>query len=431
MVKRSWIEVDHLAGHEDLARRVLGGEVVVARKLLQQTGLFDAMVADSLAGIRAAAGEEAARRVERDGFDRIHEWVRPETIPAVTDAIYARLTPIAHAALRRLLPAVFPGAVDYYFERSPNIRFHIPYDDTAEHRRAYARFADKRGEGKITAHGPHRDPWVDCPDNAINVWIAVGPVRQGNGLTVFVDEYRKPFAFRDGYIDWGVQLGKPLTFDLQPGDAVLFHGNHLHGSELNRTDRTRYVVSYRVTLGKPHYPHGHYHHYLHGGLAGGRWNWLAGLPQNLQWSFIRYQFRRLQYKLMARRRMTGRDAGPPGGGSPAGDSLAGLTVAVSAVPVGAIRAVSDAVCVARIDEQRFVAFGRRCPHQGGDLAGGWIDEGRLVCPLHSLPFDPGNGASPCRSIRPLQRFRCAVRNGVVHVSAEPSGGADAATRDLD
>lgn len=428
-MKRSWVEVDHLAEHEDLARRVLGGEVVVVRRLLQQAGLFDAVVADSLAGVAVAVGDETARQVERGGFDRIHEWVAPEAIPAVTDAIYARLTPLAPATLRRLLPAVFRGAAGYYFERSPNVRFHVPYDGTAEHRRTYAKFAAKRGEGKITAHGPHRDPWVDYPDNAINVWIAVGPVRHGNGLTVFLDEYRRQFAFRDGYIDWGVQLRKPLSFDLQPGDAVLFHGNHLHGSELNRTDRTRYVLSYRVTLGMPHYPHGHYHHYRHGGLAGGRWDWLAGLPQNLQWSFVRYQLRRLQYRLFARRRMTGRDEGAASAEDRSLRSPAALAVAVSAVPVGAILALSDTVCVARLTEQRFVALGRRCPHQGGDLAGGWIDDGQVVCPLHSLPFDPATGASPCRSIRPLQRFHCAVRDGVVHVSADPACDTGAAMGD--
>jgi nitrite reductase/ring-hydroxylating ferredoxin subunit len=55
---------------------------------------------------------------------------------------------------------------------------------------------------------------------------------------------------------------------------------------------------------------------------------------------------------------------------------------------------------------------------GGDLAGGWIDDQKLVCPLHSLPFDPETGASPCHSLPALRRYACHVRDGRVHVDTE-------------
>lgn len=412
--------------------RLLDGQVVVVRGLLQQTGLLGPMIAASLDGVRAVVGEARAEAIGHAGFARIHERVDPDEITAITDAVYERLTPAAPAALRTALSFLFGRRSGYYFERSPNVRFHIPYDAAARHRRTLAAFARRRGDGKVTAHGPHRDAWVDCPQNAINLWVALGPVRQGNGLTIFHDEYRRQFRFRDGYLEPGVSLSRPLTFDLAPGDAVIFHSNHLHGSELNQTGDTRFVVSFRATFGRPHYPHGHYHHYLHAGLAGGSLGFLAGVPQNLQWSFVRYQFRRLQFLLLGRRRMTGDDGPAPvaaraGIGTNAADSPGAVSIPVAAFADRPLQAPTADVVVAKLGQDRFVALERRCPHQGGDLAAGWVDGERVVCPLHSLGFDPDTGASPCKSLRTLRRYRCEVADGLVHVdlsaSEEPRGVA--------
>ena len=424
MSKDSAIEIRTLGEVDGLAARILDGEVFVLRRGLQQLGIFDTLIEASLSGIRAAAGDDTAAKVREAGFDRIHEWVNPGDLPALTDAVYNVMTPIAHKILGSLVPRVFPGAGSYYYERSPNVRFHIPFDRAAQHRREFSKFAEKRGEGKIAAHGPHRDQWVDCPSNAINVWIAIGPVRRGNSLTVFSKDYHREFAFKDGYIQNGERLRKPLSFDLEPGDAVLFLSNHLHGSELNRTDRTRYVVSYRVTFGKPHYPHGHYHHYVHGGLAGGPWRALAGIPQNLQASFFRYQWRRLRYKVTGRGKMSGADSASVRNSRPQAEPLPpDASLALADFPVGAIRAVSKNVCIARPEEHEFVAVSRYCPHTGGDLTGGWIDDGKIVCPLHSLTFDCTTGTSPCTSLRALRRFPCHVRDGRVHVLLDGTSDA--------
>ncbi len=34
----------------------------------------------------------------------------------------------------------------------------------------------------------------------------------------------------------------------------------------------------------------------------------------------------------------------------------------------------------------------RCPHAGGSMSAGWIDDGCAVCPLHGWAFDVTNGA---------------------------------------
>jgi nitrite reductase/ring-hydroxylating ferredoxin subunit len=411
------IEIRNVGEVPGLAQRILNGEVFILRQGLQQLGLFEPLVDGTLEGIAAAAGQEVAAKVRQGGFDHIHEWITPLDLPRVTDAVYEVLTPRALTHLRTLVPRVFPGAGTFYYEQAPNVRFHIPFDHAARFRREFDKFAEKRGQGKIAAHGPHRDQWVDCPSNAINIWIAIGPVQQGNSLTVFTDDYQKPFAFKDGYILNGERLHKPLSFDLAPGDAVLFLSSHLHGSELNRTDRTRYVVSYRVTFGKPHYPHGHYHHYIHSGLADGPLRAFAHIPQNLQASFFRYQVRRARIKLTGRGRMTGADDAATATSGLRNAPVTQESIPVSEFEVGSIRAVSKGVCVARISPDEFAAFSRFCPHSGGDLAAGWVADGKLVCPLHSLPFDCRTGESPCHSLKGLRQYPCVVQNGRVQVLA--------------
>ncbi len=182
---RNTLELDNAAGTTGLVERVLGGQVVVLRQALQQLDLFDSLVQASLEGIRNSMGGDVAERAQNDGFDRIHEFVEPRAIPEMTDAVYETVARIAPEFLDRFVSRVFPGERAYYFENSPNVRFHIPYDLAASHRRQYDEFARDHGQGKIAPHGLHRYSWLDCPDNALNLWIAVGPVQPGNGLSIF------------------------------------------------------------------------------------------------------------------------------------------------------------------------------------------------------------------------------------------------------
>lgn len=413
------IELDDLNEVNDLAATVLNGDVVVLRGGLPTLGLLEPLAQASLTGIEHGAGREAAQAVARRGFDRVHEVVEPQDIPAITDAVYATVTRLAPRFLEDLVPRVFPEKDGYYFEGSPNVRFHIPYDLAAPHRRQYDQFARKHGQGKIAPHGPHRDSWLDCADNAINLWIAVGPVRRGNGLSVFADRHDDHFSFdSSGEIRDKYRLGRPLNFDMEPGDVLLFHSDQLHASELNRTTATRYVVSFRITFDKPHFPNGHYHHYRHGALATSAWPWVAGVPANLQWSYVAFRLRWL-----AKRLRVLNDASPRRAALDDAEDNGRLAVAgtdglpLSTIPVGAIRAMDEATCLVRPDVDHVVAVSRRCPHRGADLAHGFVADGTLVCPWHNLPFDLGTGRSPCAVIAPLRRAACDTAGDRVQVPA--------------
>lgn len=408
---------------QGLVERILSGEVFVARGALQHFGLFDMLFNASLEGVRRRVGDEAARLAAEKGFERIHEWVSPADIPAMTDAVYAAVAPVAAPFLRRFVKGVFPEASTLYYEETPNVRFHIPYDLAIAHNRAYRDFAKRYGEGKIAAHGPHRDSWLDCPSNGVNLWFAIGPVRHGNGLTIYESNYRGEYKYkRSGDIADGERLDKPTTFELAPGDAIFFHTDHLHGSELNRTDETRFVISFRMTFGKPHFPNRHFHRYVNADLAASPFKALAHVPAMIQPSYARSLVRRMREKL-----------DPPRGDEPAATPEAlgvernGLYyVPLADLPVGRVRGVTETICVARLSEDACIALTRRCPHSGGDFANGWVDGDSVVCPWHNLPFNAWSGRSPCRNLAPARRIECKLVGGEVVIDPKAVIGASAA-----
>ncbi len=389
---------------DGLKQRVLDGEVVVVRGGLQAAGLLDVIRQRSLEAVRNQFGDEIARKVQAQGFEKIHEMVPIDQIPQLTDAIYRAMTAAAVPDLKKILSATFKDVGDYYFEDEPNVRFHVPFDRTQEHKKLFDTFAEKRGEGKLSAHGPHRDSWLDCPDNGINIWMAIGRVQRGNGLTVYRGEYELAGQRFEpsGDLSDGEHVTEPMTFDLEPGDFILFHTDQLHGSALNRTDETRFVISYRMSFDRPHFPHGHYHTYRSSRLAEGPLKGLAKLPAMMQLSYVRSLGERAWRKISPPRSK----APTP---TPVAANLEGLAI-------GEIRAVDETTCVARLGEDDYVGFSRRCPHRGADFANGFVSQGRIVCPWHNLAFDPATGSSPCQSLRPLIVRRAEAVGGTVKLS---------------
>ena len=386
----TWLtEMSDPASERDLRKRVLAGEVVMVRGGFHKAGLLEPILEMSLQAVADVIGPDAAAAVASQGWEKIHEIVPAHDIPRLTDEIYARVNARAPQDLAVLVPAIFSDVRTFYFETSPNVRFHVPFDTTKGDRALFNDFTRKHGEGKLTAHGPHRDSWLDCPDNGVNIWIAIGRVRRGNGLTVYRNEYEGHQRYTGmGNIARDERLTQPLTFDLEPGDFILFHTDQLHGSALNYTDETRFVISYRITFDRPHFPNGHYHSYCHSGLAGGPLRAAATLPALMQPSYLRSFGERVVRKLRPTKQKR-IDLAPAIAGDP------------REMRIGEIRPTDEKTCMARLGEDEFVSFSRRCPHQGADLAMGYVADGRIVCPWHNVPFDPATGRSPCQTLRPL------------------------------
>ncbi len=398
-----------------LPQRLLQGEYFMLRHCLQELGLFDTLVQASYKGLCKEIGQDKADSIMQLGLDQMHQVVTPDLIPDVTDAVYEFMEPESLNFLTKFIREMMGETGSFYFERKPNVRFHIPHDQAAPFLKDYKEFSKRRGDGKITPHRAHRDSWVDCPANLINVWVAVGTVRKGNGLTLYPETYSSSLQHEGPYIAADENPGPATTFDMEPGDVLLFHGDQVHGSEINVTDSTRHVISFRIVLDKPIYNKAHHHHYAWSPLAGGVLDFFAEVPQNLAWSYFSYKVVQVNRKIKALLGFDGKAHSGKQKTESKADKTQKTAIPLAELENGAILPWSKSICVTKLDNGDVQAFSRYCPHEGADLAFGVMQEGQVKCPFHNLGIDPTTGESPCQSLKKLKVYPVEITDGNVVV----------------
>ncbi|MFQ5702737.1 MAG: thiamine pyrophosphate-dependent enzyme [Gemmatimonadales bacterium] len=91
-------------------------------------------------------------------------------------------------------------------------------------------------------------------------------------------------------------------------------------------------------------------------------------------------------------------------------------------PDGGVKTVAagtKTVALTRFNGQ-YGALDGKCPHQGGPLGEGSIEDGALRCPWHGWDFDPITGAAPDDSHDPAITYAVEVREDGIYVAvAEP------------
>jgi NAD(P)H-dependent nitrite reductase small subunit len=90
---------------------------------------------------------------------------------------------------------------------------------------------------------------------------------------------------------------------------------------------------------------------------------------------------------------------------------------IDEVPAGrgcSLEAAGLRVAVYRIDTEVFALSGR-CPHAGGPLGHGWVEDGEIVCPLHHWRFRLTDGRCTTVPGESIHRFRCEVRGEEIWV----------------
>ena len=63
--------------------------------------------------------------------------------------------------------------------------------------------------------------------------------------------------------------------------------------------------------------------------------------------------------------------------------------------------LDEKTCATKVDGE-VIAFRRQCPHQGADLALGFVEDGKVFCPYHGLKICVKSGESACSSINKLK-----------------------------
>jgi len=108
----------------------------------------------------------------------------------------------------------------------------------------------------------------------------------------------------------------------------------------------------------------------------------------------------------------------------AGELLWGHVGAEDMLDVGQVTTVQvghSTICLTRT-EQGYGAINNRCPHQGGPLGDGFLQDGCVVCPWHGYEYDPQTGATPAEfDDPPVTSYPVEVRDGGVWVAVvEPT-----------
>jgi nitrite reductase (NADH) small subunit len=91
---------------------------------------------------------------------------------------------------------------------------------------------------------------------------------------------------------------------------------------------------------------------------------------------------------------------------------------VSDVPgegyVGEFSIKGRPLCVAHVNGAIVVLDGV-CPHEGGPLGEGIVEDGRVVCPWHQYAFDPRSGVSDQDPVVKVEVFHSKIEAGELMV----------------
>ena len=82
--------------------------------------------------------------------------------------------------------------------------------------------------------------------------------------------------------------------------------------------------------------------------------------------------------------------------------------------VTTVVAAGRAVCIARTEEG-YGALDNRCPHQGGPLGDGQIENGFVICPWHGYEYHPCTGTPPAGFADGATAYAVRERDGLLEV----------------
>lgn len=324
----------------DALNAVQRGDVLILRNVVERLGLqakFEQLVQEYFS-------------LTYSNLAQVHQLQSVEQI--VENVQAARYSPLSlqlqSSLMRRLLQ---PHTNTMYLELQPNLRLHLPYD-YVKGQEQY--IEEKVGRGKLNPHGQHKDSWRGHPNNTINVWVALTPANDQNGMSILLNslDYHPCHDSQGQEIMPNVRTypSQHYVTDLQPGDAVMFRAELLHGSIINQHSDTRVALSMRCSVEKPEFHRNYRYNYI--GIERGKFNNLTNeksfakhwfIPESSQTSFAPAE-----------------------------------TKATSIQP-------------AYVDEKRIElrcgdqikVYPRYCPHAGADLLNGELNaEEHLLCPSH-------------------------------------------------
>ena len=91
--------------------------------------------------------------------------------------------------------------------------------------------------------------------------------------------------------------------------------------------------------------------------------------------------------------------------------------------VTSVTAGVKAVCLAKF-EGKYYALDNHCPHQGGPLGEGLIENGYVRCPWHAYEYAPQDGSPPGGYDDRVETYPLAIRSDGIYVAVKEQAAAD-------
>lgn len=401
---------------KNLFRRVVeGGELIVVPGALQAAGMLDEINDTLLRCVEARASARVREQVARAGWACLHEYLDGGTIERVWADATSQLLPRTTEFGVRLGRDLFGLRERCYVARRFWLRMYTPEQVRRQHESLFSLRA-----GFLQGTHPHRDSVFTAATNSIVVWAALGPVRAGNSMILYPEKWRQKLSFQ-GFEARGLRpapdlpLGRPTTVALEPGDMLLFSGEHLHSSEVNVTEQTRVSMTLRIAAAPPSYgTGGRWLPYVDAKLASGPFAFAATARARCSRAYLEHLLIRRglwRARVAAHRSLPGWFDDPQRAlveqrmrVAQAAPAITPPPLGTRAIPDDRIVAISPSVCVASIGG-RLHAIARHCPHCGTDLSvNGYLRETSILCAADDLRFDVATGASPCAAVPRLQVY---------------------------
>jgi hypothetical protein len=274
----------------------LDGELIVIENALQKAGSADKVKSLILKCIEEVSGEETAAALKNQGLEVMHELM---TIPEIVLANHKTNILLQKDSLRLAMQVVQCGLgykAPVYIQRFAIARFFPPFALVTKHESEELHIRNPKAccdviqSGKIRPHSPHRDRWYGIPENTMNLWIALSEVIHGNGIVIFPQVFKKEVKHSGVVVDDAQNFGEGVNFQLQPGDLLLFNGDHLHQSEINLTQQTRVVISFRFYFHRPLFqePLNFQHRYYNSRYIGTPLGKIFSVPTYFSSSFLHH-----------------------------------------------------------------------------------------------------------------------------------------------
>jgi len=385
------------------------------RSALQKISLFSEIRNKLLSCISDVAGHNKKKTVKKEGFERLHKILSGTEIRDVNKLAKKCFRSYTPKIVKRFVNQVLDYDSKIYIGSNPMIRFFVPHDHYLKHREL---FSEKQGSLKI--QGPHHDEWFRNPRECLNIWMAMGRVQKGNGMVIYRDRWGD-FIQHNGNREIPIDqsLGNhPVNFSMEPGDILLFHGAHLHTSELNRTDETRFVITSRFTTRQPTFSD----EYIWRAFHNSKWvdtpfSFLSQVESYLCLPFLKKISKEVSQTVSKFLSVSGvtddenqkdrhtatKYQEPIDDGVVEEENM--IKIDASRIEEGTIVPVTDEVCVLK-ENDSLHAFSRFCPHEGADLAKGFPDHSNksIHCAWHNLCINYQSGEHQCDGLSNLNTY---------------------------